>query len=293
MNTDIRLFTAKVYSFLRRMFLICLTLYAVACIGCASFQRNLIYYPAIYTSEQVDDMAQSAKIQRWRNFSGEPIGMKRPSPRQPSEGQILVVYGNGSSAVSCAHYANDIQKLAAFDVFILEYPGYEDRPGKPTQKNLFRAADEAIQLLDTNKPVYLVGESLGTGVASYLAGTHSNMVAGVVLIAPFTRLTDAAQYHFPWLPVRLLLVDRYPSEVYLRNYHGPLGVLVGGADRVVPEKLGIRLYDGFNGPKRLWEFPQDGHGDLFGRLPDVWGQLMELWQTNHTAALKWSQLPQG
>ena len=176
-------------------------------------------------------MAQSAKLERWKDPSGQAIGMKRLSPQQPAAGQVLIVYGNGSCATACAHYADVIQGIAAFDVFILEYPGYADRPGSPSQKSLFRAADEAFQLLATNGPVYLVGESLGTGVAAYLAGTHPDKVAGVVLLAPYNRLADAAQYHYPILPVHLLLVDRFPSEDYLRNYHGPVGVLVAGRIR--------------------------------------------------------------
>jgi pimeloyl-ACP methyl ester carboxylesterase len=199
-------------------------------------------------------------------------------------GKVLVVYGNGSSAAGCAHYADDFQKLAALNVFILDYPGYEDRPGKPTEKSLFQAADEALPLLGTNGPVYLMGESLGTGVAAYLAGSHAEQIAGVVLIAPYNRLTAAAQIHYPFLPVRLLMLDHFPSEDYLWNYHGPVGILVGGKDQVVPERLGRRLYDGYNGPKQLWEFPQDGHGDLFQRLPDVWNQLAILWHLNQTAS---------
>jgi pimeloyl-ACP methyl ester carboxylesterase len=204
--------------------------------------------------------------------------MKRPSPRQPAEGRVLIVYGNGSCATGCAHYADVIQGIAAFDVFILEYPGYADRPGSPNQKSLFRAANEAFQLLATNRPAYLVGESLGTGVAAYLAGTHPDQVAGVVLFAPYNRLADAAQYHYPILPVHLLLVDRFPSEDYLRNYHGPVGVLVAGEDQVVPEKFGRRLYDGYAGPKRLWEFPLDDHGSVMERLPNVWKQIIAFWQ---------------
>ena len=113
--------------------------------------------------------------------SGQAIGMKRLSPKQPVQGRVLIVYGNGSCATACAHYADVIQDVAAFNVFIVEYPGYADRPGSPSQKRLFRAADEAFQQLATNQPVYLVGESLGTGVAAHLAGTHPDQVAGVVL----------------------------------------------------------------------------------------------------------------
>ena len=161
--------------------------------GCAAFQRRLIYFPPRFRPEQVDQLAQSAKLERWKNTSGQAIGMKRLSPKQPAVGRVLVVYGNGSCATGCAHYADVIQDVSAFDVFILEYPGYADRPGSPSQKSLFRAADEAFQLLATNGPVYLVGESLGTGVAAYLAGTHPDQVAGVILLGAYNRLTDVAQ----------------------------------------------------------------------------------------------------
>jgi len=258
-----------------------LVFYLAVCVVVAIFQRRLIYIPPVYPSEQVEQMARTAKLERWKNPAGQAIGMKRPSPRQPAEGRVLIVYGNGSCATGCAHYADVIQGIAAFDVFILEYPGYADRPGSPNQKSLFRAANEAFQLLATNRPAYLVGESLGTGVAAYLAGTHPDQVAGVVLFAPYNRLADAAQYHYPILPVHLLLVDRFPSEDYLRNYHGPVGVLVAGEDQVVPEKFGRRLYDGYAGPKRLWEFPFGDHGTVMVQPSKVWEQIILFLQTNH------------
>ena len=177
---------------------------------------------------------------------------------------------------------SDIQNVAAFDVFILEYPGYADRPGSPSQKSLLRAADEAFQLLATNQPVYLVGESLGTGVAAYLAKTYSNKIAGVMLISPFNCLTDVAQNHFPLLPVRLLLVDRFPSEKYLRHYQGKVGITVGGKDTVVPEKFSLRLYHGYAGPKRLWEFPDGGHIQINEQPSEFWKEVVEFWQTGQS-----------
>jgi len=281
MNQDSRFNKTKIFSSFRRVLLICLTLYVVFCIGCASCQRKLIYYPTVFTSTQVNYMAQSARLERWRNPAGEPVGMKRLSPRQPSDGQVLVVYGNGSSAVGCSHYADDIQKLSAVDVFILEYPGYEDRSGKPTQENLFHAADEAFQLLDTNKPVYLVGESLGSGVAAYLAGTHPGKIAGILLLSPYNRLVDVAQDHMPFLPVWLLLVDRFPSEDYLRHYHGPVGIVVDGRDQVVPEKFGLRLYDHYAGPKRLWRFPDGNHISIMEPPEKFWGEVLNFWQASN------------
>jgi pimeloyl-ACP methyl ester carboxylesterase len=145
---------------------------------------------------------------------------------------------------------------------------------------LFNAADEAFQMLSTNKPIYLLGESLGTGVAAYLAGTCPDRIAGVVLISPFNRLTSVAQSHYPILPVGLLIVDRFPSEKYLRNYHGKVGITAGGKDTIVPEKFSLRLYDGYAGPKRLWEFPRGGHIEIMEPPAEFWKEVVEFWQTS-------------
>jgi uncharacterized protein len=164
------------------------------------------------------------------------------------------------------------------DVYILEYPGYEDRTGPPTQKRLFAAAADALQMLPTNQLVYLVGESLGSGVASYLAGTYPDRIAGMILISPFTSVVAVANYHFPILPV-LLLTDRFPSKKYLRNYHGKVGITVDGRDVVVPQKFGLRLYHGYNGPKRLWQFPDGTHCQITEPTTQFWKEAIAFWQS--------------
>src|SRR5208282_1668715 len=107
---------------LGRLALFCLVLYLGLCLAVAIFQRRLIYYPQVFTSGKVDQLARTAKLERWKDTSSQAIGMKRLSSRQPAAGRVLVVYGNGSCATACAHYADVIQDVAAFDVFILEYP---------------------------------------------------------------------------------------------------------------------------------------------------------------------------
>jgi hypothetical protein len=262
----------------RRPLVICGAVYLAACVGCASLQRRLIFYPPVFTPQQVNSFARAASLERWLNPAGEPVGMKRLSPVQPPEGRVLIVYGNGSCATACARYADAIQKAAPLDVFILEYPGYADRTGAPSQDSLFRAADEGLRLLGTNAPVYLAGESLGTGVAAYLAGTYPDKVAGVVLFAPYNRLADVGQYHLPILPVHWLLVDRFPSEDYLRQYHGPVFVYVGDKDKVVPEKFGRRLYDGYAGPKQIREIQGADHWTVTLRTEEDWKEILAFWR---------------
>lgn len=265
---------------IKLLLLVSFTFYIVLCVAIAICQRSLIYHPTIYSSAQIGQMAQSANLERWTNSSGQFIGFKRLSPKQPSDGTVLITYGNGSTATGCAHYADDIQKIAALDVFILEYPGYEDRAGEPTEKSLFAAANEAFQMLPTNKPIYLIGESLGSGVASYLAGTFSNKISGIILLSPFDSLISPAQHQYPYLPCRLLMVDRFPSEKYLRNYHGKVGIMVDGKDTIVPEKFGRRLYNGYDGSKKLWEFPDGGHCQITESQTEFWNEAIAFWRTN-------------
>ena len=82
----------------------------------------------------------------------------------------------------------------------------------------------------------------------------------------------------PFLPVRLLQLDRFPSVDYLHEYWGPLGIMVDGRDDVVPAKFGVNLYDSYAGPKRLWTFPDGGHISIMEPPSKFWGEVMELWR---------------
>lgn len=250
--------------------------YVLVCLGMMLGQRKLIYHPHVYTVAQTDQLAREAHMERWFDARGNYLGMKRLCPR-PAHAQALLTYGNASHATGNPGYFDDLQLLGDFDLYILNYPGYEDRPGEPTEAAIFRAADEAISALSTNQPLYLVGQSLGTGVACYLAGAHPDRVKGIVLQAPFNRLAAPAAYQYPWLPVRWILWDQFASDEHLTHYHGPVGIMVGTADHVVPALFGQALYDGYAGPKRLWVFPGADHNDVFDKIPETAPELKQLW----------------
>jgi pimeloyl-ACP methyl ester carboxylesterase len=247
---------------------------------CAICQRRLIYFPPDFTSDQVNQFVRSGKLECWQNVAGKTIGWKRLSPIQPSTGQVLVTHGNASCALQCAHYADAIQQIAATDIFMVEYPGYGGQPGLPTELALEQATDEAFHLLTTNKPIYLLGESLGTGVAAYIAGRHPDQIAGVALLAPYNTLVDVAQAHLIVLPAKLIIQDKFPAEDFLSNFHGPVGIVTGGRDTVVPEKLGHRLYDHYHGPKKLWRFPKEDHDSVMFLPPEFWQQVITFWESH-------------
>src|SRR5215831_8743129 len=122
---------------------LCAMLYLLACLGCASFQRRFIYLPPVFDTNTVDRIGASAMLERWTGSSNQPIGWKRMSPTQPAQGQVLITHGNAGCAVQCRRYPDVIQQVASFDVFMVEYPGYADVPGKPTEVSLEAAAEKA------------------------------------------------------------------------------------------------------------------------------------------------------
>jgi pimeloyl-ACP methyl ester carboxylesterase len=247
-------------------------------------QRSFLYRPNTGPRGPMESAAQERGFQAWENEAGQFIGWKFISPAKRAHGQLLIVHGNSGCAIDRLDYADELRSIEPLDVYILEYPGFGARAGSPSQKSFFYAADEAIRLLKKAGTVYVMGESLGTGVASYLAGTYPDTVQGMLLVAPYNNMTGVAQMHMPIFPVSLLLLDRFPSEKFLENYHGPVAMLFAGADVVVPNRFGHKLYDGYQGPKRFWEIPLAGHDDLLNQTSEWWRELVQFWESKPSLA---------
>ena len=130
-----------------------------------------------------------------------------------------------------------------------------------------------------------MGESIGGAVMVDLAA-HDG-ARGLVLENTFTSLPDVAAYHYPWLPVRLVMRSQLNSAAKIANYHGPFLQFHGDADRIVPFQLGQKLFDAANEPKRLVVIPLADHNDprtrkfyqeldrFFGELPPLDSQPNE------------------
>jgi len=251
--------------------------YLLAVLALTLAQRRLIYFPTRFKASVAESWATASELEPWKSSNGQAIGWKRLS-KTASIGQVLIFHGNAGCAIDRASYADALQSVAPLDVYILEYPGYGSRSGSPAQSGIFAAATEAIGSLTTNRSIYLIGESLGTGVAAYLAGSRRNAVAGVLLIAPYNNFATVAREHMPLFPVKWMLRDQYPSDTYLKTYTGPLVVLLAGNDRVVPNHLGRRLFDGYRGPKKLLEQPNATHDDIHMIKSAVWTEIIAFWK---------------
>jgi hypothetical protein len=251
--------------------------YAVVLIAFTFLQRYLIYVPTKLSPESAEKAAAEAGFVPWRNKSGQLVGWELPASSAPV-GSVLIVHGNAGWALNRAYMALPIHAAAPLDVYILEYPGFGAREGSPGEKNVLSAADEAFENLPENLPAYLVSESLGTGVAAHLAQRYPSRVAGIAMFVPYDKLASVAENHVPFIPAYFLLWDRFNPAAWLKDYHGPIKVIIAGADEIIPPKLGQRLYDGYNGPKSLQVIPGARHSSTTVESPDWWKEVLIFWQ---------------
>jgi len=107
---------------------------------------------------------------------------------------------------------------------------------------------------------------VGTGVATTMAWEaqqNHSPVAGLMLEAPFTSIVDVAASHYPFLPVGMLMKDRFNSRKRIGGVYAPLLIVHGEKDRTVPVKFGKRLFDAANAPKESMWIADASHNDLF------------------------------
>jgi fermentation-respiration switch protein FrsA (DUF1100 family) len=184
---------------------------------------------------------------------------------------VLVFNGNAGNRAYRAPLAAALRQRG-FHVLLVDYRGYGGNPGTPTEQGLAadgRAARAYLNSrsdVDAARIVYF-GESLGTAVAVNLAVDHPP--AGLVLRSPFTSMTDLGERHYPFLPVRWLLRDRFPALDQIRMVRVPVLVIAGERDRIVPIESSRRVYETAPGPKTLLVLPDADHNDydlLAGRV---------------------------
>ncbi len=263
-----------------RLLLVPLSGYLFVSIMVGCLQRRLIYFPESLGSGEAAQAAAQNRLTPWTNAAGLRIGWFRAAPRGPAEATVLLTHGNAGSAADRYYIADSVQAGINAEVFILEYPGYADRSGSPSERSFFEAASEGLSLLTNRSPIVLVGESLGTGAACHLAGAFPGNVRGVILLVPFDSLVNTAKSHYPWLPVGLLLMDRFHSDRSLPQFAGPVVFALAERDEVIPIERGKRLYELYPGPKRLEVVTGASHNEATQRPPAFYEAAWKFIQDN-------------
>ena len=223
------------------------------------YQRKLLYHPSEnnYTGDEIQFEYKEVFIEVDKDLKLKSWFLEKDVKKHKT---ILYFHGNAGDLTNRVHKLNELYKLDV-NILIISWRGFSGNPGKPTEENLYNDARKSIEWLNQagigNKNIILYGESLGTGVATELA--QSNSFHGIVLESPFTSIADAAKIYYPYLPVNLLLKDRYDSIKKIKNIKIPILIMHGKKDNIVPFFMGEKLYQMANEPKYKYFSEEDDH----------------------------------
>jgi uncharacterized protein len=228
-----------------------LALVTVCLVGLAvgvltALQRQLIYFPDSTAVPAAADLIEGARDITLRTSDGLALGawFVPPSSASDMHMAVLVAPGNGGNRLDRLGLATELSRRG-LAVLLMDYRGYGGNPGSPSEDGLAKDAMAAALTLEelgypAEQTIYF-GESLGSGVVAALQARRAP--AGMVLRSPFTELADVAAHHYPWLPVRMLLKDKFPVTEHLSNSQVPVTVVYGDRDSIIPTQLSARVAD--------------------------------------------------
>jgi uncharacterized protein len=229
-------------------------------------QRWLIYLPDRGDVPPAPEVVPGARDVTLQTSDGLSLGAWLVPPDDTATDRQLTVLVAPGNAGNREGRAPTAQVLAAegFTVLLMDYRGYGGNPGRPTEEGLARDARAAYGFLverEGTPPERLIyfGESLGAGVVTELATEHPP--GALVLRSPFTDLAAVGSIHYPFLPVRTLLRDRYPVAEHIARVPAPTAVVYGSRDSIIPPEQSREVARQAAGPVQVTEVAGADHND--------------------------------
>ena len=229
-----------------------------------ALQRQLIYLPGGTAVPAADSVVPGARDVALETEDGLRLGAWLVPAREPSRSMaVLVANGNAGDRSARAPLASALA-ARGFTVLLFDYRGYGGNGGAPSERGLVRDARAAQQFLVEGAgfradQLLYYGESLGAAVVTALAVDRPPR--GLVLRSPFVDLASVGSLHYPFLPVRALLRDRFPVAEQVRGVSAPVTVVYGSADSVVPASQSRAVAEAAPTLRRLVEVAGADHND--------------------------------
>ncbi len=228
-----------------------------------AIEDSLIFFPSVYPEgfwKPEEFKFEDAWFTASDGTSLHGWYVPHPQPRAV----ILFAHGN---AGNLSHRAEILELLAnrlAVSVLIFDYRGYGRSEGRPSEAGILADARAARAWLSeragvSEPEIVLMGESLGGAAMVDLAAKDG--ARGLILENTFSSLPDVAAFHYPWVPVKMLMKTQLNSAKKIGKYHGPLLQIHGDADTIIPLALAERLHDAANPPKQFVVIRGGDHND--------------------------------
>ena len=226
------------------------------------FQRNLLYHPSInnYLDDQTTrEPSEIKKIKITTKDDIDLIGWFYQGNTDKFK-TILFFHGNAGSLENRTYKLNHFKNLNV-NFLIIAWRGFSGNKGKPNEMGLYEDARSAVRWLNMkgiqDKNIILYGESLGTAIAVEIA--QNKKYAGVILESPFTSMVNMGKKYYPFFPVSFLLKDKFESNKKINKISVPILIIHGKVDKIVPYKMGQKMYELANEPKYFYSQEYGDH----------------------------------
>jgi fermentation-respiration switch protein FrsA (DUF1100 family) len=247
---------------------VCLALYGALVASMYFMQRHLQYLPSHRDLKPSDVGLPNLSRLVLPTSDGEAIVVwyaKAPEGRPT----VLFFHGNAAEVAERAERVAFFQSNQ-FGFLAVEYRGFGASTGTPSEAGLVTDANTAYEFLKSSgarpSDIFVIGESLGTGVGIQLAA--KNPVGALALEAPYSSAVEVGASTYWFLPVRFLMKDQFRSIDFVSSLHSPLLITHGEDDRVIPIAMGQKLFATANEPKNFRSIPHVGHDVIF--KTDTW-----------------------
>lgn len=233
------------------LLLAALLIYLLICAGLYLFQRSLLYFPQ---PSRYQDAAHTLML---------PVtGAMLQVTTEARAGAGAVLYFGGNAEDVSLNLTTFAQAFPDRAVYLMHYRGYGQSSGEPSEAAL---QQDALVLFDQvaqqHQDIAVIGRSLGSGVAIWLASQRP--VSRLVLVTPYDSIEAVAAGQYPYVPVSWLLRDKYLSWRYAPAITAPTLLLVASDDRLIPPSHSQRLLQAFHpGVARLEELAGVNHTSI-------------------------------
>jgi uncharacterized protein len=185
-------------------------------------QRSMLYFPA-----------PAAPVPGAQSHALESGGETLRIWGGPVAGARALVYFGGNAEDVGGNFASFARAMPDRAIYLVNYRGYGGSSGTPTEAGLF---NDALAVYDwarqRHASIAVVGASLGSGVATYLAASRE--VERLVLVTPFDSIANVARSHYRLFPVALLMKDKFDSAARVSAVKAKTLIVVAGRDEVIP-----------------------------------------------------------